>query len=106
MRINRLSMCARRADCGAYLRNPRTSRMSQLRVDPRLPRANRALHEAITVGPDLGRTWENLGGARCCSWMTTPTRVDGGFGLAGPASRRSGPVLPFMLAVAGQDDGV
>ena len=62
----------------------------------------RALHEAITVGPDLTRTFGNLGGAPV---LLVDDYADTGWtvALASRALRRagSGPVLPFVLAVAG-----
>jgi ATP-dependent DNA helicase RecQ len=62
----------------------------------------RALHDAITVGPDLVRGLENLGGAPV---LLVDDYADTGWtvALAARALRRagSGPVLPFVLAVAG-----
>jgi ATP-dependent DNA helicase RecQ len=62
----------------------------------------RALHDAITVGPDLVRGLVNLGGAPV---LLVDDYADSGWtlALAARALRRagSGPVLPFVLAVAG-----
>ena len=62
----------------------------------------RALHEAITAGPELARALGNLGGSPV---LLVDDLADTGWTmtLAARALRRagSGPILPFVLAVAG-----